>query len=153
MNQLIENIIMQPVCVDEKTLFLSMAKIYFKELNSNFSMGAEFADNFLESSLRNENSFIDFILLNSSKIGFVRYSIEKHFYRNKLIGKIDDIFVDKNSRNAGVARAVATRIQDFFQGKGVEKVLIEIVSNNETAKKFWSKIGYSLLTQKYELKI
>ena len=148
-----KKIILNSIKLDDKNIFLSMADVYFKDLDVNFKMNREFESSFLENIILDKDVFIDFVHLDNEKIGFVKYSLEKHFYKNTLSGKILDFWIEKKYRRLGYGLECIKILHSFFKKNKVSKVKIEIMKNNYHAKLFWNKIGYAVQSSSHEIKL
>ncbi len=59
-------------------------------------------------------------------------------------GYIYHLIVDENYRFKGIGKALVSKCINKFKEIGLEKSHIFIFKNNEQAKAFWNKIGWSL---------
>ena len=78
-------------------------------------------------------------------LGFAHGSLRflPDYLGGDLTGNITHIYVDKNYRGQGIAGAMLSELENWFLEKKVASVELEIVPDNENAKKFWLGIGYN----------
>ena len=55
------------------------------------------------------------------------------------------MWVDPSARNRGVGRALVDGIQAWGESWGAERVVLWVLATNETAMRFYDKIGFSVL--------
>jgi GNAT superfamily N-acetyltransferase len=58
------------------------------------------------------------------------------------VGTITHLFVDENSRKAGVGRELVNELEEWFSTKKAHSIELQVITGNPTAKEFWTKLGY-----------
>lgn len=82
--------------------------------------------------------------LDGRVIGFAQATIKltpEHLVGTR-IGHIAYVHVEREHRRQGIARALADRLQDWFNARAITNVTLEVVHGNKTAQHFWEALGY-----------
>jgi ribosomal protein S18 acetylase RimI-like enzyme len=58
------------------------------------------------------------------------------------VGTITHVFVDENSRRAGVGKELVNELEEWFGTKKVHSVELQVITGNPNAQAFWKKLGY-----------
>ena len=84
-------------------------------------------------------------------LGYVRGSIifRAPIFEKRRIGMINEIFVPTEHRRKGLGRKLTEFIFNWFNGKGVEYIELEVSSGNSDSVKFWNSLGFT----NYKLKM
>lgn len=84
-------------------------------------------------------------------LGYVRGSIifRAPIFEKRRIGMINEIFVPTEHRRKGLGRKLTGFIFNWFNGKGVEYIELEVSSGNSDSVKFWNSLGFT----NYKLKM
>lgn len=56
-------------------------------------------------------------------------------------GFIADIFVDPAYRGRGLARELVATLNDWFRGRGVQQVELQVAARNPDGRRFWEAVG------------
>jgi ribosomal protein S18 acetylase RimI-like enzyme len=98
-----------------------------------FKLSSKEINGFLSKGLDTENMYINNILLDKKKIGYLWYSIthEKAF--------ILDIIIFENERNKGFGSKALTELQNLLKIKNVQSLGLHVFSQNKKAIKFYEK--------------
>ena len=88
---------------------------------------------------------------NNILVGFVHTSISKidrrfTFKNQKLIGRIDDIYVNEYVRGLGVAQNLLDKAEEWLREKDIEVIESYILERNERSLRFHQKGGYQVLS-------
>lgn len=59
-----------------------------------------------------------------------------------VLGVIEDCFVNFGSRRQGIGTSLLDRAMTWFHEKGMERVELAALANNEDGEKFWVKHGF-----------
>ena len=57
------------------------------------------------------------------------------------------MWVDPHARRHGVGRALVDAVQDWAESWGGQRVVLWVIAGNESAMRFYDRIGFSVLTQ------
>ena len=60
----------------------------------------------------------------------------------KKVGAVHELVVDQDFRKRGVGTALMASAVDLFRNKGLDTVELWVGDGNETAKKFYEKLGF-----------
>jgi ribosomal protein S18 acetylase RimI-like enzyme len=66
------------------------------------------------------------------------------------IGQVSDCYVLPARRRRGIARRLATRLQDVLLERGADVLRLQVVSRNESSRAFWRSLGYDVLEEVLE---
>jgi ribosomal protein S18 acetylase RimI-like enzyme len=66
------------------------------------------------------------------------------------LGQVSDCYVLPARRRRGIARRLATRLQDLLFERGADAVRLQAVSRNADALGFWRSLGYEVLEEVLE---
>lgn len=88
---------------------------------------------------------------NSLLVGFVHTSISKidrrfTFNNQKLIGRIDDIYVSEDVRGSGVAQNLLDKAEEWLRKNEIEVIESYIIERNERSLRFHQKGGFEVLS-------
>ncbi len=59
-----------------------------------------------------------------------------------ILGKVEDIYVEKHFQNKGVGTLLMNEIQKFFKENGCNKITLTVLSNNQHAIEYYRKLGF-----------
>ncbi|MBL7951263.1 MAG: GNAT family N-acetyltransferase [Flavobacteriales bacterium] len=59
------------------------------------------------------------------------------------VGHVTHVHVSPDHRREGIARALITSLDEWFQAKQVTSTEIHILVGNEAARAFWERLGYA----------
>jgi ribosomal protein S18 acetylase RimI-like enzyme len=114
--------------------------------NDDIRMANETLEEWLGS-----NQQLYLISYNNQFVGFIRYG-----YRGGDVVWIEDIYVDTEMRNRGIATAAIQSIEKLIQqDENNYAICFDVVPRNEKALRLYHKLGYdslSLITVRKELK-
>ena len=76
-------------------------------------------------------------------VGFVTYELDAGTYEQDLThGTVTNLFVRRDSRNAGVGAALLAAAEDALADDGADAVSLEVLAGNEAARRFYRRAGY-----------
>lgn len=86
-------------------------------------------------------------------LGFVHGSISKldrrlTYQGEKVIARIDDVYVSPETRGTGVANALMQEAEAWFRSEEVAGVESYIVSGNQQSLRFHQKRGYEIIASR-----
>lgn len=61
---------------------------------------------------------------------------------DRKYGMIDDLAVVGTRRRQGIGEALLKRAEAWFRTVGIRRVELQVVTANEVASRFWTKVGY-----------
>ncbi|MGI5985529.1 MAG: GNAT family N-acetyltransferase, partial [Oscillospiraceae bacterium] len=90
---------------------------------------------------------------NGSLVGFVHTSISKldrrfTFKGQRVIGRIDDIYVSGEARGSGLAQDLLEKAEEWLREEGIEIVESYILDRNERSLRFHQKDGFQILSKR-----
>lgn len=119
-----------------------------KRLRANQGYGEFAVQNILREIKTKKGKFF-LAFDNKTVIGFVSGTIPKPTKDSILqsspakFGRITELYVVKEYRGQGVGSALIQRIENYFKDHEVEYIKLEVFAPNESAREFYSKMGYS----------
>lgn len=76
-------------------------------------------------------------------LGFVMFTIEQHPYeRDVSRGLVENLFVVPEARDRGVGSALLRAAEAVLADRGVDAVALEVLADNEGARRFYRRAGY-----------
>jgi ribosomal protein S18 acetylase RimI-like enzyme len=75
-------------------------------------------------------------------IGLPSYTEQLGHNKKNKIGRLDELFIEKNFRGKGVGLQLINAVEDYFRKKKCNIVRVEVFSPNQSARKFYEKFGY-----------
>jgi ribosomal protein S18 acetylase RimI-like enzyme len=66
------------------------------------------------------------------------------------VGQVSDCYVLPARRRRGIARRLATRLQDVLFERGADVVRLQVVARNAASLAFWRSLGYDVLEEVLE---
>ena len=77
-------------------------------------------------------------------LGFVMIAMDRGRYEQDVVqGVVENLFVRPEARDEGVGSALLTAAEDALTGKGAETVTLEVMAENEAARRFYRRHGYA----------
>lgn len=67
----------------------------------------------------------------------------------KKIGYIEALYVKNEFRQKGIARELEEKISNHFRDQELEYIELNLLTNNDQAKRFWSHRNYSVFREQY----
>ena len=78
-------------------------------------------------------------------VGYIRGSFKKIPYyarENELIATVDDIFIKKEYRLQTIGKNLFDELLKWFKSKKATALMLNVDVRNESAIKFWEKMGF-----------
>lgn len=76
-------------------------------------------------------------------LGFVMFSVEQGSYEQDLRrGLIENLYVRPEARGEGVGSALLSRAESHLAERGVDAVSLDVLADNERARRFYRAHGY-----------
>jgi len=128
-----------------------------KRLNGEFdpllkttdSLDSE-AQKTVERVASNSDSLIMVALVGSKVVGVVKADLkDRTFYEPRREGAIDEFYILPEFRRGSLGKDLLASISEKLKGRGAELITAEFPSQNEIAKRFYTKLGFRSLTNVY----
>jgi ribosomal protein S18 acetylase RimI-like enzyme len=104
----------------------------------------------LEKAVSNADSLVLVALSGSKVVGVVKADIkDRTYYEPRKEGAIDEFYILPEYRRGSLGRDLLSSMNDRLKGKGAELITAEFPSQNEIAKRFYTKLGFRSLTNVY----
>lgn len=100
--------------------------------------------NFLKSNIQ-KDTYAAFIAEDKNKvIGVLQGKIKKGYFVNDIdyVGHYSTIFVKKEYRQKGIAKALFKAMAKWFKSKNIKLVDLYVHSKNKAALNAWKKLGF-----------
>ena len=101
-------------------------------------------EDFLKSTIESSDGKVFLALDNDEIAGFTLISIKDEIpiYKNKKIGRINDLYVKKGHRGRAISSALKDRSLEWFKSKGINSVSIPMYPDNKHAHSVYKKWGF-----------
>jgi len=104
----------------------------------------------VEKAISNSDSILLIALAGSKVVGVVKANVkDRIFYDPRKEGAIDEFYILPEYRRGNLGRDLLATITEKLKSKGAELITAEFPSQNEIAKKFYTKLGFRSLTNVY----
>ncbi|HWI48288.1 MAG TPA: GNAT family N-acetyltransferase [Rummeliibacillus sp.] len=101
----------------------------------------EGAKAFLNSRLEQQQSFVLLAYIDSSPVGFAQLYPTFSSVAMKRAFILNDLFVSKDARNLGVARALIEECYKLCKANDARYITLETANDNLTAQSLYKKMG------------
>ncbi|MFW6385174.1 MAG: GNAT family N-acetyltransferase [Halodesulfurarchaeum sp.] len=92
--------------------------------------------------------------LGDSIVGFVMFQIERGLFEQDVTrGFVENLYVVPSERNRGVGTALLERAEAHLKRNGAEVVALSAMAENEGAREFYRKRGYTPHRITYEREV
>lgn len=96
-----------------------------------------------ESILRHIASDCLLVARSDGILGFVMFSVEQGSYEQDLHrGLIENLYVRPDSRGEGLGSELLSRAESQLAQRGVDAVSLDVMADNERARRFYREHGY-----------
>jgi len=121
---------------------------FHKALDPFFTRSADFDALFGRFALRNIRSKAACVLVatvDERIVGYCQGMVDRHppSITEPEYGLIIDFCVTAKYRRTGVGEQMFTAMREWFRDKGVRRIEVRHSTFNETAAKFWPKMGFT----------
>ncbi|MDA4111703.1 MAG: GNAT family N-acetyltransferase [Thaumarchaeota archaeon] len=128
-----------------------------KRLNGEFDPLLKTAEKLDDDALRtvkkamaNEDSVVLVASSSGRVVGVVKADIkDRTYYEPRIEGAIVEFYILPEFRRGSLGRDLLSSITDRLKKKGAELITAEFPSQNEIAKRFYTKLGFRSLTNVY----
>ena len=132
-----------PQVVDVWTEFMQ----FHADLNPTFTRGPEAEEAFakhLEDRINSEKSLLLVAQQHETIVGYCLAGMAERppVFVDREYGMIDDLAVVGDKRRQGIGEALLKATEDWFRMRGTCRVELQLVTANEVASGFWTKMGY-----------
>ncbi len=104
----------------------------------------------VEKAISNSDSLILIALSGEKVVGVVKAEIkDRTFYEPRKEGAIDEFYILPEYRRGSLGRDLFSSITEILKKRGAELITAEFPSQNEIAKRFYTKLGFRSLTNVY----
>ncbi|MDW6004909.1 GNAT family N-acetyltransferase [Vibrio mangrovi] len=128
------------------TLNYQIGKLHFENVPQAFVEPSDADRNFLLEALRDETRLFLLAEIEDKVVGFITAIITKNetvpFLVTCPICRIGTIVVDENCRASGIGSELMSVCTDWAKTQGAEQMRLEVMSFNETAQRFYDKLGF-----------
>lgn len=84
-------------------------------------------------------------------VGFVMFSLEQgSFEQDRTRGVVENLYVEPESRNDGVGSALLSHAESRLETRGVDAVFLNVMAENEAARRFYRRHGYGTHRLEFE---
>lgn len=102
----------------------------------------------LEDVREKEGTFL--LALDGEKVagfiaGVIKHAAEIEQFTSAIPqdeGRITELYLSGEYQHQGLGRKLMTAAEDFFQKKGIKVVRVEVFAPNDSARKFYEKMGF-----------
>ena len=106
--------------------------------------GEEVFSQFLEKNINSETACVYVAIVGGKIVGYCQGMLEKHppVLTVTDYGQVLDFAVAADYRRTGVGERLCRALQGWFVLKGVHRLEVRHSEFNETASRFWAKMGF-----------
>lgn len=92
--------------------------------------------------------------LDNSLVGFVMFQIERGLFEQDVTrGFVENLYVVPSERNRGIGTALLERAEAHLKRDGAEVIALSVMAENEAAREFYRKRGYTPHRITYEREV
>ena len=100
---------------------------------------------FVSQRLQDENMLLVIAWLDEVPVGYgLAFDVAEHPFMPEWTraGYVTQFLVSRNYRQQGVGKLLMDHINDWFQSRGLRKVLLNVDIDNEAGVRFWKSQGF-----------
>jgi ribosomal protein S18 acetylase RimI-like enzyme len=99
---------------------------------------------FARRTIHSKNGIVLLSLLGDEPVGYLIGYIQDFIpvYEMKKIAYLSDLYVSDNHRGNGLATRMSRDFETWALGKGVDHSTLQVIHNNDRARKLYSRLGY-----------
>ena len=142
---------MEPVTADSRERFMEMAEAHFRELNPAFIPQEDWSECYFERIVANAAFSLRWVVVDGRRCGFILFGREDHRFLPRQVGAIYELYVERQYRKQGIARACAFQAIRELQAVSPSKVQLEFMNGNTAAEKLWSSLGFRKISERWVL--
>jgi ribosomal protein S18 acetylase RimI-like enzyme len=112
--------------------------------------GEEVFGQYLEKNINSETACVYVAIIGGTIVGYCQGTLEKHppILTETDYGQVLDFVVSADYRRTGVGERLCKSLLGWFVLKGVHRLEVRHSEFNETASRFWAKMGFKLPSSK-----
>jgi ribosomal protein S18 acetylase RimI-like enzyme len=104
----------------------------------------------LRQDLENENAVVLVAVEDTKVVGVVKAEVvDRIFYEPRKEGAIVEFYILPEFRRGSLGKDLLNAMVEALQKKGAELITAEFPSQNDIAKRFYSKLGFRAITNVY----
>src|ERR1700730_9854037 len=104
----------------------------------------------VKKALTNQDSVVLVASAGGKVVGVVKADLkDRTYYEPRMEGAIVEFYILPEYRRGSMGRDLLAGMSDRLKKKGAELITAEFPSQNEIAKRFYSKLGFRSLTNVY----
>jgi len=123
--------------------FENQLKVYsgIDELDSNFKSKEE--KSYYETFMSGKKKWCYVAEENKNILGFVLFNLKKKesYYKIKIVGYIDLLFVDKKARGKSISKLLMNKVYEILKESGINYIELSVHTDNP-AHEVWKKYGF-----------
>lgn len=104
-----------------------------------------FINEYLRPAMEAENSLV-LVALDEEKVVGYSYSLinePSNLEKRGKYGNIHDVFISPAHRRKGIGEMMFGEIMKWFQSNGIDRVELDVITQNQVASSFWEKHGFT----------
>ena len=125
------------ICDDLLTKLILDEKKYNENINENFTVR-----DYYKNYIGKDDSKLLIAKVNDEIVGFIFTKIIVDETEKKSSAKIDALYVTSEKRNLGIATKLIENTKNWLKEKNVSNITINVIYENEIAKKLYNKLGF-----------
>jgi ribosomal protein S18 acetylase RimI-like enzyme len=104
----------------------------------------------IKRAMSNDRSVVLVAVVGSRVVGVVKADLhDRTFYEPRIDGTIVEFYILPEFRRGSLGRDLLSAVSESLKKKGAELITAEFPSQNEIAKRFYTKLGFRSLTNVY----
>ena len=120
---------------------------FHKDFDSRFPMrkNAHLSfDNHLRELMTSENNVVYVALDRNRVVGFATCTVNRYapIWERDKYGSIDSLAVESSYRGRGIGEQMLTKIYEWFDTQGIDRIEVALAVKNKVAQSFWRKHGF-----------
>lgn len=115
---------------------------YFAEIQGGYQ---DHLRGWLKEVIHSKDSIVLMAWENSLPVGFITGKIAKPFLpfsKIEMVGQIESCWINPEVRRKGFASKLLAAIEEWFEGRKIQYIELNYITENREAKAFWEKMQY-----------
>jgi ribosomal protein S18 acetylase RimI-like enzyme len=107
--------------------------------------GSRLFAKFVEENIRNDAACVLVATVDGKIVGYCQGMLEQHppALAKPQYGQILDFLVTADCRRAGIGEQMFEALCDWFRAEGIRRIEVRHSTANESAARFWPKMGFT----------